>query len=168
MSMLTDNPTWAELLCLGDINTLTKLLNRLLENSRIAKGAKAARGRAKDPLAIAVADDLGKLYDEYCPSSRHRALRGESRSAVRIDFVHDTLKLFDLDLSKDTIRTYREKKNSLRSASNAPPVDELSQGAGPDFAGPPPGIAPGPTGPQGPSVDDEIAPLEADPGEGAP
>jgi hypothetical protein len=128
MSALGANSTFAQLLCAGlalpdhlpprgeDVSALIRLLQRLEFNSRIATRAKAALGRRKDQLAVTVAAELGQLYDHYLPSSR-RMLRGVSRSSLRREFVHDTLKLFDLDLSEDSIRTYREEKHTLRVRS---------------------------------------------------
>jgi hypothetical protein len=129
MSVLSRNSTFAELLCtavepqghsrlpIGDINTLTALLKRLLFNSFTAKRATSARGRGKDPLAVTVSTDLGQLYDKWCPPSPRPTPRGESRSHIRASFVHDAARLLGITLTEDSVRTYREKKHKRRIPS---------------------------------------------------
>ena len=124
---LRRNSTFVRILCaplvspncatIEDINTLRHLLQRIEFNSHTAMRAKAPRGRAKDQLAVTVAAELGQLYDSYCPPSSHRLPRGVSRSTIRVEFVHDVLKLLNLDLTEASIRTYREKKHALRVRS---------------------------------------------------
>jgi hypothetical protein len=126
MSVLSSDSTFAELLCtaveprghsrlpIGDINTLTALLTRLLSNSFTARRATSARGRGKDPLAVTVSDDLGKLYDKWCPPSPRPTLRGESRGDIRASFIHDAASLLGVPLAEASIRTYGEKKHKRR------------------------------------------------------
>jgi hypothetical protein len=129
MFVLSRNSTFAELLCtavepqghsrlsIGDINTLTALLKRLLFNSSTAKRARSALGRAKDPLAVTLSEGLGQLYDKWCPPSPRPTLRGENRGHLRASFVHDALRLLGITLTDDSIRTYREKKHKRRISS---------------------------------------------------
>jgi hypothetical protein len=102
---------------MGDISILTGLLRRLLLNSAVAKQAKSARGRGRDPLAVTVSAELGQLYDKWCPRSSRRMLRGESRSNIRASFVREAAGMLGLALAKDSIRTYREKKHVRRVRS---------------------------------------------------
>lgn len=126
MSVLSSDSTFAELLCtavepqghsqlpIGDINTLTALLKRLLDNSSAARQATSARGRGKDALAVTVSEDLEKLYDKWRPPSPGPTLRGESRNDIRARFVHDAASLLGVTLAEASIRTYREKKHKRR------------------------------------------------------
>jgi hypothetical protein len=126
MSVLSTDSFFAHLLCaklesptysiprIEDINTLTLLLQRLLDNSRAVMRAKVPHGRAKDPLAVTVVAELGALFDNYFPSSSRGMQRGVSRSTRRIEFIQDTLMLFNLPLTEDSIRTYRQNKNMRR------------------------------------------------------
>ena len=125
MSVLTDgsSATLAQLLCadigppnhlVEDINALTRLLQRLELNSNIAMHAKASRGRRKDQLAVTVASELGQLFDRYSPPSSRRFRRGESHGTIRSNFISDALRLFNLDLTEHTTRTYRETKHRRR------------------------------------------------------
>jgi hypothetical protein len=128
MSVLSSH-SFSELLCtavapqghsklsIGDTNTLTALLRRLLFNSSTAMRARSALGRRKDPLAVTVSADLGQLYDKWCPPSPRPTLRGDSRSHIRTSFVHEAASLLGIALTEDSIRTYGEKKHTRRIPS---------------------------------------------------
>jgi hypothetical protein len=102
---------------MGDLSTLMVLLRRLLLNSTVAKKAKSARGRGKDPLAVTVSAELGQLYDKCCPSSSRRMLRGESRSNIRARFVHEAAGMLGVRLTEYSSLTYRKKKHLRRVRS---------------------------------------------------
>jgi len=120
MSVLSSNATFAMLLGLavgdpegstrsvGDINTLTSILTRLLRNSATAMQATTARGRRKDPLAVTVSAELWQFYDKSCPPNSRAKLPGESRGDLRARFVRDAAALLGVRLTEDSIRTYRE------------------------------------------------------------
>jgi hypothetical protein len=138
-------PTDDSRLAMGDVNTLTLLLRRLLFNSYVAKGAKSARGRGRDPLAVTVAAKLGRFYDKCCPASalerspmrtrtmsaprsrkaprKHRRapasgrLEGESRSSIRAQFVREAAAMLGVRLTEDSVLTYRKKKHQRRVRS---------------------------------------------------
>jgi hypothetical protein len=126
MSVLNADSAFVQLLCdpmaspndstfpIEDINTLGRLLRRLAFNSNAAIRAKAARGRGKDQRAVTVAEKLGRLYDRHQPPSSRRMPRGVSRSDIRNAFINDMLNLLGLDLTEESIRTYREKKHRRR------------------------------------------------------
>lgn len=138
-------PTDDSRLAMVDVNTLTLLLRRLLFNSYVAKGAKSARGRGRDPLAVTVAAKLGRFYDKCCPASalerapmrtrtmsaprsrkaprKHRRapssgrLEGESRSSIRARFVREAAAMLGVRLTEDSVLTYRKKKHQRRVRS---------------------------------------------------
>jgi hypothetical protein len=110
-----DNSTDLNNSAIRDINTLPSLLRKIVFRSNLAQHAKASRGRGKSALAVSVAAELQLIYDAYHPSDRHGLPKGRSRSIDCNEFVHDALALLGINLTEDTVRTYRQKKHQARA-----------------------------------------------------
>jgi hypothetical protein len=125
--MLSDgiDTTGATAANLPDINMLVRILQLILFNSNVARRAKATRGRGINALAVTVADELHRLYRQYFPLPPRRSLKGVSPSDARNEFVRDAMQLLDLDLTEDSIRTYRQKRHTRRITSQRKQGDIL-------------------------------------------
>jgi hypothetical protein len=101
-------PTDNSRLAMGDVSMLTLLLRRLLFNSNLAKGAKSARGRGKDPLAVTVAAELGRLYDKLgAVTEITRAATGLAPIASLLDTWAFSLQLREtVDVEGGSLFTY--------------------------------------------------------------
>jgi hypothetical protein len=102
---------------MGDVSTLMVLLRRLLLNSAVAKKAKSARGPGRDPLAVWVCRELGQLYDDLCPPSSRRMLRGESRGNISARFVREAAGMLGIRVTVATVLSYRKEQHLRRARS---------------------------------------------------